>query len=109
MQSRLVINKKLKYLFILFSIFSFSLTSRSQSLTTSNSSKTSSNLQNSINPKSNVLDFGADVIEGELKKPQLFVELGANIDDLTSIIHLRDNFNDFHAVDQKRRLRFIKK
>lgn len=58
---------------------------------------------------SNTLDFGADIIEGELKKPQLFVELGANIEDMTSIIHLRDNFNDFHAIDQKRRLRFIKK
>ena len=55
------------------------------------------------------LDFGADIIEGELKKPQLIMELGANIEDASSIIHLRDNFNDFHAADSKKRLRFILK
>lgn len=55
------------------------------------------------------LDFGADIIEGELKKPQLLMELGANVEDVSSIIHLRDNFNDFHAVDSKKRLRFILK
>jgi hypothetical protein len=59
--------------------------------------------------KPNTLDFSGEVIEGQLKKPKLMINIDTSLDDLTSIIHLRENFNDFHAVDQKKRLRFIKK
>lgn len=119
MQLKKYLKNTLKNFNFLFFILIFSLSGWSQQLTSPakiNPSKTTppktssvDKVHSQLNSKSNVLDFGADVIEGELKKPQLFVELGANIDDMTSIIHLRDNFNDFHAVDQKRRLRFIKK
>ncbi len=57
--------------------------------------------------KTQVLDFNADVIEGELKKPQLFLELGANVKDFNSLLLNREDFNDFQAVDMKKRLRFI--
>ncbi len=56
----------------------------------------------------NVLYFEGEIVEGELKKPKLFLELGAKIDDPDSILLSRDDFNDFHKVDMKRRFRFIK-
>ena len=55
-----------------------------------------------------VLDFNADVIEGEVKRPQLFFELGGDVKDLDSILYIREDFNDFHAVDMKKRLRYVK-
>jgi hypothetical protein len=90
------ITVSLFFFFSNFNVYASSVTAPSQS-TTSRSKNTQT------------LDFGADIIEGELKKPQLIMELGANVEDVSSIIHLRDNFNDFHAVDSKKRLRFILK
>jgi hypothetical protein len=57
--------------------------------------------------KGNVLDFNASVIEGELKRPQLFLELGTDIKDYNSVLLQRDDFNDFHALDMKQRLKYI--
>ena len=50
-----------------------------------------------------VLNYEADIIEGEKKRPELFLQTNTNDFDLMAIIYLRKNFNDFHAVDKNRR------
>ena len=57
--------------------------------------------------KEQVLDFSAGVIEGELNRPSILMELGSNFKDFNDLIFLRENFNSFHAVDTKERLRFV--
>lgn len=55
--------------------------------------------------KEEVLDFEADVIEGQKKAPELFLQLDVQKPDLSSVLFERKHFNDFHAVDSKRRPR----
>jgi hypothetical protein len=58
-----------------------------------------------------VLDFEADVIEGEKRKPDLFIQLeGGASDNMDSILYSREDFNDYQEIDQKWRpkLRRIK-
>ena len=50
-----------------------------------------------------VLDFEGDVIEGQKKAPELFLQLDVEKADLSSVLYDRRDFNDFHAVDSKRR------
>ena len=57
--------------------------------------------------KEQVLDFSAGVIEGELNRPSILMELGSNFKDFNDLVFLRENFNSFHAVDTKERLRFV--
>ena len=54
-----------------------------------------------------VLDFSAGIIEGELNRPSILMELGSNFKDFNDLIFLRENFNSFHVVDTKERLRFV--
>lgn len=61
----------------------------------------------SAEPKAQVLDFSGDVIEGELKRPQLFLELVGTTEFMESTLYQREDFNDFHAVDMRKRLRYI--
>ena len=66
------------------------------------------NAQNAVNPKTRkspeaVLNFEGDVIEGEKRKPDLFMQSNVQNLDLDSILYIRNNFNDFHAVDSQRR------
>ena len=55
--------------------------------------------------KNEVLDFEADVIEGEKKAPELFLQLDTETTDLGAVLYDRKNFNDFHANDRSRRPR----
>ena len=55
--------------------------------------------------KNEVLDFEADVIEGEKKAPELFLQLDTETTELGAVLYDRKNFNDFHALDRNRRPR----
>jgi hypothetical protein len=53
----------------------------------------------------NVLDFEADVIEGDRKAPELFLQTDVQRPALDTILYQRADFNDFHAVDSRLRPR----
>ena len=55
--------------------------------------------------KNEVMDFEGDLIEGERKAPELFLQLDTETADLGAVLYDRKNFNDFHAVDRNRRPR----
>ncbi len=55
--------------------------------------------------KNEVLDFEADVIEGEKKAPELFLQLDTETTELGAVLYDRKTFNDFHASDRSRRPR----
>jgi hypothetical protein len=58
--------------------------------------------------KEQVLDFSAGVIEGELNRPSILMELGNNFKDFNDLILLlREDFNSYHQVDSVHRFRFI--
>lgn len=59
-------------------------------------------------PTENLLDFEAEVIEGEKKRPELFLDIKAGDGNVGSGLYLRPNFDDFFSVDKKRRPRFVK-
>lgn len=59
-------------------------------------------------PKDAVLNFDSDLIEGIKHKPDLFLQNNVQELSLDSIIYLRKDFNDFHAVDSKRRPRHVR-
>lgn len=48
-----------------------------------------------------VIDFEADVIEGERQNPNLFLQFGAQQTTLEGVILERKHFNDFHRVDMR--------
>ncbi|MBU6375281.1 MAG: hypothetical protein KGQ59_04745 [Bdellovibrionales bacterium] len=50
---------------------------------------------------SNVLNFEADVIEGEKRRPDLFIQMESTPESLDSILYSRKDFNDFHEMDRK--------
>ena len=50
-----------------------------------------------------VLDFDADVIEGERKSPNLFLQMQVETPNLDSLLFQRSNFNDFHDLEKQRR------
>ena len=50
-----------------------------------------------------VMDFEGDVIEGQNKAPELFLQLDVEKPDLSAVLYDRKDFNDFHRVDGKRR------
>lgn len=63
--------------------------------------------KNSTNTKSsNILDFDADVIEGERNAPSILVQMDLQAPNLDTLIFLRKNFNDFHSVDMKRKPKY---
>ena len=51
----------------------------------------------------NVLDFEAEVIEGQRKAPQLFLQMQIETVNLDSVVYLRKNFNDFHSLEKDRK------
>ena len=57
--------------------------------------------------KEKVLDFSGGVIEGELNRPSMLMELGNNYKEFNDLILLRDDFNSFHEVDSIKRLRYF--
>ena len=54
----------------------------------------------------NVLDFEADIIEGERMNPNLFLQLEVDKPNLDTVIYLRNDFNDFHKGDSRRRPKY---
>src|SRR4051812_17504597 len=57
--------------------------------------------------KDNVLDFEADLIQGERRRPDLFVQLGSEQQSMESVLYARKDFNDFHRVDKLWRPSFV--
>lgn len=51
----------------------------------------------------NVLNFEEDVIQGERKSPNIFVQLDVGNPNLDTVLFFRNNFNDYHSVDKDRR------
>ncbi len=47
-----------------------------------------------------LLDFEADLIQGERKRPDLFVQMANEKQNLDSVIYGRQDFNDFHRIDR---------
>lgn len=50
--------------------------------------------------RGNVIDFDADVIQGERRKPEIFIQVGKERTNLESVIYGRNDFNDFATVDR---------
>ena len=84
---------KLKFLFLLILLILFSLIAIAQ--------------EKALEKKEQVLDFSAGVIEGELNRPSILMELGSNFKDFNDLVFLRENFNTFHVIDTKERLRYV--
>jgi len=55
--------------------------------------------------QANVLNFEADVIEGEKKGADLLLEIESTKLEPDTVLYQRADFNDFHARDLKRRPR----
>lgn len=58
--------------------------------------------------KGQVLDFEGEVIEGERKRPDLFLQISTKDLSFDSLLYLRKNFNDYHEVDKKSRNNYFK-
>lgn len=58
--------------------------------------------------KEHVLDFEGEVIEGERKRPDMFLQMSNKEITDESLIFIRENFNDFHDVDQTVRPGYLK-
>ena len=84
---------KFKYIYLLILMIIFSQVVISQ--------------DKAVAKKEQVLDFSAGVIEGELNRPSILMELGSNFKDFDDLLFLRENFNSFHAIDSQERLRFV--
>ncbi len=48
-----------------------------------------------------VLDFEAEVIEGEKRKPDLFIQMEGGVENMDSVLYSREDFNDYHETDRK--------
>ena len=59
----------------------------------------------SATTKPPVINFEAELIEGKRKNPDLFLQTSGGLAQIDGVIYLRQNFNDYHALDRKRRPR----
>ena len=59
--------------------------------------------------KANILDFEAEVIEGERKTPDLFIQLSMEQQQTKAVTFSRKNFNNYHAVDSQKRPKYQEK
>lgn len=78
---------------------------------TATSSVGKSSSGGSLGKKENVgaiLDFEGEVIEGERRRPDLFLQISIDNIKFDSLIYNRDDFNDYLEVDRKSRTRFLK-
>lgn len=55
--------------------------------------------------KAAVLNFEGEVIEGQKKTPEIFLQTEVQKPSLESVLYQRKDFNDFHAVDSRQRPR----
>lgn len=53
--------------------------------------------------KGALLDFEAELIEGERRSPEMFLQLDSDQMKLETILYDRKDFNDFHRPDRVRR------
>jgi hypothetical protein len=53
--------------------------------------------------KNTVMDFEAEVIDGQKKAPELFLQLDSEKAELDTILYDRKNFNDFIPVNTRLR------
>lgn len=60
-------------------------------------------------PNNAVLDFENDVIEGQRKKPDLFMQTGSQNLTLDAILFLRNDFNDFQQIERNRKPGYFEK
>lgn len=58
--------------------------------------------------KENVIDFEGEVIEGERKRPELYLQISSSDLDVGEILYLRENFNDYLEADKKMKPRYLK-
>ena len=58
-------------------------------------------------PMSAVLDFDADIIEGEKNTPELFLQTESQTLSLDAVLYQRENFNDFHVADKDNRPQYL--
>ena len=58
------------------------------------------------NSDSRILNFDADVIEGERASPSIMVQMELEAPTLDTLVFKRNNFNDFHAIDRKRKPKY---
>ncbi|MBC7396059.1 MAG: hypothetical protein H7333_01335 [Bdellovibrionales bacterium] len=56
--------------------------------------------------KNTVMDFEAEVIDGQKKAPELFLQMDAEKAELNTILYDRKNFNDFAPVNTQFRPTF---
>ncbi len=54
-----------------------------------------------------VIDFEADLIQGESQRPDLMTQFGDRPMEIDSILYLRRDFNDLHQGDASRRPSFF--
>jgi len=50
-----------------------------------------------------VIDFESDIIEGDKKAPDFFLQMESDVGEFTPILYDRKDFNDFHRQDLKSR------
>lgn len=55
-----------------------------------------------------VLDFEGEVIEGERRRPDLFLQMSIENVKFESLMYNREDFNDYLEVDRKSRTRFLR-
>jgi hypothetical protein len=58
--------------------------------------------QNTAGKKNTVMDFEAEVIDGQKKAPELFLQLDSEKSDINTILYDRKDFNDFASVNSGR-------
>lgn len=88
-------------LFIIFLNYSF----LSFGDTKSNRNSSSPGAKSSTKTSS-ILDFDADVIEGERTGPSILIQMDLQAPNLDTLVFQRKNFNDFHQLDMKRKPKF---
>jgi len=54
-----------------------------------------------------VIDFEADLIQGEAQRPDLMTQFGDKPMEIDSLLYLRRDFNDLHQGDGSRRPSFF--
>lgn len=74
----------------------------------SGTSKTSSTPNKAKDNVGAILDFEGEVIEGERRRPDLFLQISIDNVKFDSLIYNRDDFNDYLEVDRKSRNKFFK-
>lgn len=68
--------------------------------------KPSRGQEKSSNQDPAVLNFDADVIEGEKGGPSIMVQMDLQAPTMDTLVFKRKNFNDFHAIDRKRKPKY---